>query len=63
MWRHKKKCELSTPQMLNEDTIRDILKTIAVSHQQNEDFKKQNIKIILYNNRSLVDKANFDIIV
>jgi len=28
-----------------------------------EDLKKQNIKIILYNNRSLVDKANFDIIV
>jgi|LauGreStaDraftv2_3_1035109.scaffolds.fasta_scaffold01788_4 hypothetical protein len=58
MWRHKKKCELSVPQMINEDTIRDILKTIAVSHQQNEDFKKQILeqqeKILELSNKAVV---------
>jgi len=58
MWRHKKKCELTAPQMLNEDTIRDILKTIAVSHQQNEEFKKQILeqqeKILELSNKAVV---------
>ena len=44
--------------MLNEDTIRDILKTIAVSHQQNEEFKKQILeqqeKILELSNKAVV---------
>jgi hypothetical protein len=62
MWRHKKKCELSAPQTLNEDVIRDILKTIAVSQQQNVDINRQLLeqqeKILELSNKTAAVPAN-----
>jgi len=62
MWRHKKKCELSAPQTLNEDVIRDILKTIAVSQQQNVDINRQLLeqqeKILELSNKTVVVPTN-----